>query len=81
MLLLALLLELLAQFSRSYPSARMSMVTSPNADVPKMVRSDLIDLGFYYSIDGKTPQGLETVRLYRQPAYLMAAQDHPIHER
>lgn len=73
------LLDLLAQFSRFHPSARMSMVTSPNADVPKMVRGDLIDLGFYYSIDGKNLQGLETVRLYRQPAYLMAAQDHPIH--
>lgn len=75
------LLGLFAQFSRAYPKARLSMMTSPNADVPRMVKNDLMDMGFFYSIDGKNRQGLETVRLYRQGAYLMAAKDHPLHKK
>ena len=75
------LLSLFAQFSQLYPQARMSMLTSPNASVPQLVRSDLIDLGFYYTIDGETQHGLEMTRLYRQPIYLLAAREHPIHAK
>lgn len=72
------LLRLLNRFSQAYPNARISMLTSPNASVPKLVRSDLIDLGFYYCIDGRTLPGLETVRLYQEPVYLLTSRDNPI---
>ena len=75
------LLSLFAQFSQTYPQARMSMLTSPNASVPQLVRSDLIDLGFFYTIGEEGLHGLEMTRLYRQPVYLLAAREHPIHAK
>lgn len=72
------LLRLLNRFSQAYPGARMNMLTSPNAGVPQLVRSDLIDLGFYYCIDGRGLPGLETVRLYQEPVYLLTGRDNPI---
>lgn len=72
------LLRLFNQFSQAQPNARMSMLTSPNANVPSMVRNDLIDMGFYYSIDGRALQGLETIRLYREPVYLLTGWENPI---
>lgn len=75
------LLGLLDHFSRTYPNARMSLLTSPNASVPQLARGDLIDLGFYYDTDGKKLPGLETVRLYREPVYLLAGRESPIFEK
>lgn len=72
------LLRLFTRFSHAYPNARFSMMTSPNANVPQLVKSDLTDLGFFYCIDGKKLPGLETVRLYREPVYLLTGRDNPI---
>ena len=72
------LVRLLNRFSQAYPNARMSMLTSPNASVPQLVRNDLIDLGFYYCIDGRSLPGLETVRLYQEPVYLLTGRDNPL---
>lgn len=72
------LLRLFALFSRQYPRVRMSMVTSSNASVPGLVRSGMIDLGYYYSIGQREYPGLHTVCLYREPVYLMAARAHPM---
>ena len=72
------LLRLFGRFSQAYPDARISMLTSPNANVPHLVRNELIDLGFFYCIDGRELPGLETFRLYREPVYLLAGAENPI---
>lgn len=75
------LLRLFNQFSRTYPKARMSMLTSPNANVPQLVKSSMIDLGFFFSIDGKNLPGLEMALLYREPVYLLTGRENPIFDR
>ena len=75
------LLRLFNQFSRTYPKARMSMLTSPNANVPQLVKSSMIDLGFFFSIDGKNLPGLEMAPLYREPVYLLTGRENPIFDR
>lgn len=75
------LLRLFAQFTQAYPQARMSMTTSPNMNVPSLVKNDLIDMGFYYSLDGKKLPGMETEPLYMEPVYLLAGKENPIFDR
>lgn len=75
------LLNLFTQFSRKHPDARMSMHTSPNANVPALVRGDLVDLGFYYDLSEKGLSGLQTIRMYQEPVCLLTAGDHPLAAR
>lgn len=75
------LVRLLNRFSQAYPNARMSMLTSPNANVPQLVKSSMIDLGFFFSIDGKNLPGLEMALLYREPVYLLTGRENPIFDR
>lgn len=75
------LLNLFTQFSRKQPDARISMHTSPNAKVPALVKSDLVDLGFYYSTSDKELPGLQTVRMYQEPVYLVAGRENPLAAR
>lgn len=72
------LLRLFNAFSQTHPGARISMMTSPNASVPQLMKSDLIDLGFYYSLDGRNLPGLEMMPLYREPVYLLAGRENPV---
>lgn len=72
------LLELFAQFSREHPEVRMSMMTSSNASVPGLVRSEMIDLGFCYSIGKHRHPGMCTISLYEEPVRLMASRNNPI---
>ena len=72
------LLELFAQFSREHPQVRMSMLTSSNASVPELVRSEMIDVGFCYSIGRHRHPGICTLNLYEEPVRLMASRDNPI---
>lgn len=72
------LLRLLTQYTQNHPQVRMNMLTSPNANVPTLVKNDLIDLGFYYSIGEKGVPGLKTIRLYQEPVYLLTAKSHPL---
>lgn len=72
------LLRLLNQFAQLYPRSRVSLLTSPNTSVPQLVKNDLVDLGFYYCVDGKPQPGLESARLYREPAYLLTTRSNPI---
>lgn len=72
------LLRLLNRFNQTYPHARMSLLTGPNASVPQLVKSELIDLGFYYCIDPKPLPGLESVCLYQEPVYLLTGKNNPI---
>ena len=72
------LLDLFAQFSAGHPDARMSMHTGPNAGVPGMVKSDIVDLGFYYSLTGSGIQDLCTQKMYQEQVFLMADKEHPL---
>jgi len=75
------LLNLFTQFSRKHPDARISMHTSPNAKVPALVKGDMVDLGFYYCTSDKGLAGLQTVRMYQEPVYLMAAKSNPLAQK
>lgn len=75
------LLGLLEQFSHAYPEARISMLTSHNAGVPSLVRSEMVDVGFYYSTSDRAAAGLKTTLLYQEPVYLMVSWDHPLANR
>ena len=72
------LIHLLGAFSKTHPNARMSMMTSPNASVPAMTRSDMIDLGFYYSVEDGAFSGVNMIRLYQEPVYLMVSEHHTL---
>ena len=72
------LLELFAQFNREHPQVRVSMLTSSNASVPGLVRSEMIDVGFCYSIGKHRHPGVRTLSLYEEPVRLMAARSNPI---
>lgn len=71
------LLTMFTQFSGQYPGARLNMLTSPNASVPSLVKSDMIDVGYYYSLSDRGCPGLQSTQLYREPIFLMAARSHP----
>lgn len=73
--------EFFTQFSARHPDAHMSMHTSPNAHVPAMIRDDMVDVGFYYSLNNVGIPGLRTIRMYREPVYLVASSDHPLARR
>ena len=76
------LLELFAQFNREHPQVHMSMMTSSNASVPGLVRNELIDLGYCYSIGRHRHPDMCTLDLYEEPVRLMASRNNPIaHEK
>lgn len=75
------LLRLFNAFSQAYPGAHISMMTSPNASVPQLMKNDLIDLGFYYSLDGRNLPGLEMTPLYREPVYLLTGRENPVFQK
>lgn len=75
------LLALFRSFSSAHPHVRMTMMTSPNAGVPGLVRSEMIDLGYVYSIDEPSYPGVQAVSLYREPVFLMADAQNPIAAR
>ena len=72
------LLGLLKQFTKAYPGVRLSMMTSPNANVPGLVRRGITDLGFYYTPENQAISGVQMIPLYREPVYLMVSQNHPM---
>ena len=72
------LIHLLGAFSKAHPNVRMSMMTSPNAGVPALTKNDMIDLGFYYSVDDGAFSGVNMIRLYQEPVYLMVSEKHEL---
>lgn len=75
------LIKLLGGFSRARPNVRMSMMTSPNANVPEMVRGGLIDVGYYYCLSDQKPPAIGCRALYQEPAYLMVSRNNPLAAR
>ena len=72
------LLNLFTQFSQKHPDVHMSMHTSPNASVPGMVKGEIVDLGFYYSLTNTGILGLCTQKMYQEPVCLIAEKQHPL---
>ena len=66
------LIDLLTRFAAVHPDIHLNMRTAPNASVPEMVRRGEVDLGFFYST-GRKHRELQSVRLYREPAFLVAS--------
>lgn len=75
------LLGLFEQFSKAHPETRLSMMTTHNAGVAALVRRELMDVGYLYTVGERSVPGLSTVPLYREPVYLMVAWDHPLAQR
>ena len=71
------LIDLLMRFADSHPHIRLSMMTAPNASVPQMVREGQVDMGFFYST-GHKHHNLQSIRLYREPAFLVASRQNPL---
>ena len=68
-------------FTAAHPHVRMTMMTSPNAAVLGLVRSEMIDVGYVYSLDEPSYPGVQAISLYREPVFLMADAESPITER
>ena len=75
------LLALFCSFTAAHPHVRMTMMTSPNAAVLGLVRSEMIDVGYVYSLDEPSYPGVQAISLYREPVFLMADAENPITER
>lgn len=75
------LLRALNLFSTKYPQINLRMMTSPNASVPDLVRNDLVDMGYYYSIGHREFPGVQCVDLFEEPVYLVAAKENPMVQR
>lgn len=75
------LLSLFEGFSRSHAEVRLNMMTSHNAGVPALIRGDMLDVGFFYTMRAGAVSGLRTIPLYREPVYLMVAWDHPMAQK
>lgn len=71
------LIDLLTRFAAVHPNIRLNMVTTPNAAVPEMVREGKVDMGFFYST-GRKHHELQMIRLYREPAYMVASKSSPL---
>lgn len=75
------LLSLFEGFSRSHAEVRLNMMTSHNAGVPALIRGDMLDVGFFYTMRAGAVSGLRTIPLYREPVYLMVAWDNPMAQK
>lgn len=75
------LLRMLNLFSTKYPQINLRMMTSPNASVPELIRNDLVDMGYYYSIGHEEFPGVQCVDMFEEPVYLVAAKENPLTQR
>lgn len=52
-----------------------------NAGFPALIRSDMLDIGFFYTTRPGAVSGLRVVPLYREPVYMMVSWDHPLAQK
>ena len=71
------LIDLFSSFSKCRPDVHINMITSPNAAVPDMVRNGQVDIGFYYG-HNRQHRELETIPMFLEPAYMIAARSNPL---
>jgi DNA-binding transcriptional LysR family regulator len=71
------LIDLFTSFARHHSNIHLNMITSPNSSVPDMVRNGQVDIGFYYGHSHQHRE-LETISMYREPAFLIASCSNPL---
>lgn len=57
------------------------MMMTHNAGVPALIRSDMLDIGFFYTMRPGVVSGLRAVPLYREPVYIVVSWDHPLAQK
>lgn len=72
------LIPLFEQFHTAHGETRLNMMMTHNAGVPALIRSDMLDIGFFYTTRPGAVSGLRVVPLYREPVYMMVSWDHPL---
>ena len=75
------LLTLFEQFHTAHAETRLNMMMTHNAGVPALIRSDMLDIGFFYTTRPGVVSGLRAVPLYREPVYIMVSWDHPLAQK
>ena len=75
------LLTLFEQFHTAHAETRLNMMMTHNAGVPALIRSDMLDIGFFYTTRPGAVSGLRAVPLYREPVYIMVSWDHPLAQK
>jgi len=75
------LLPLFEQFHTVHAETRLNMMMTHNAGVPALIRSDMLDIGFFYTTRPGAVSGLRVVPLYREPVYMMVSWDHPLAQK
>ena len=75
------LLALFEQFHTAHAETRLNMMMTHNAGVPALIRSDMLDIGFFYTTRPGVVSGLRAVPLYREPVYIMVSWDHPLAQK
>lgn len=75
------LIPLFEQFHTAHGETRLNMMMTHNAGVPALIRSDMLDIGFFYTTRPGAVSGLRVVPLYREPVYMMVSWDHPLAQK
>lgn len=75
------LLTLFEQFHTAHAETRLNMMMTHNAGVPALIRSDMLDIGFFYTMRPCVVSGLRAVPLYREPVYIVVSWDHPLAQK
>ena len=64
-------------YARIHPQVHLDMSVSSNASAPERLANHEIDVAFYYSRTPNEIEGLNSVFLYQEAVFLMAAKTHP----
>lgn len=72
------IIKLLTTYAESNPLVRLNMTSASNASIPALVKSDALEVGFYFSLQEQDFPGLKSTYLYQEPILLVAAKDHPL---
>ena len=70
------LIPLFEQFHTAHGETRLNMMMTHNAGVPALIRSDMLDIGFFYTTRPGAVSGLRVVPLYREPVYMTVSYTH-----
>lgn len=73
--------DVFSAFVSNMPRARLSPFTSANAGVPDLIKNGAADVGFYYTADPTTAEGLCDTLLFKENICIVAAPNHPFAQR
>ena len=75
------IVKLLTMYAESNPRVRLNMTSASNASIPSLVKSDALEIGFYFCLQEQDVPGLKAAYLYQEPVLFFSAKDHPLAER